>query len=96
MAPDGDHIGRLGRGAHCRRPLDGAQRVPHRAGQESGSHHLPDELGRNFDEVLHGIDSLQLTATEHVATPVNWEQGEDVIILPSASNEAAAEKYPEG
>jgi alkyl hydroperoxide reductase subunit AhpC len=52
--------------------------------------------GRNFDEVLRVIDSLQLTATKQVATPVNWNQGEDVIILPSVSDEAAEEKYPDG
>jgi alkyl hydroperoxide reductase subunit AhpC len=56
----------------------------------------PMSTGRNFDEVLRVIDSLQLTAHKQVATPVNWQQGEDVIILPSVSNEAAAEKYPEG
>ena len=56
----------------------------------------PMSTGRNFDEVLRVIDSLQLTATNQVATPVNWNQGEDVIILPSVSNEAAAEKYPDG
>ena len=56
----------------------------------------PMSTGRNFDEVLRVIDSLQLTATKQVATPVNWKEGEDVIILPSVSNEAAAEKYPEG
>ena len=56
----------------------------------------PMSTGRNFDEVLRVIDSPQLTATEQVATPVNWNQGEDVIILPSVSNEAAEEKYPDG
>ena len=56
----------------------------------------PMSTGRNFDEILRVIDSLQLTATEQVATPVNWEQGEDVIILPSVSDEAAREKYPDG
>ena len=56
----------------------------------------PMSTGRNFDEVLRVIDSLQLTATEQVATPVNWEQGEDVIILPSVSDEAAKAKYPDG
>jgi alkyl hydroperoxide reductase subunit AhpC len=56
----------------------------------------PMSTGRNFDEVLRVIDSLQLTANEQVATPVNWQNGEDVIILPSVSNEAAAEKYPDG
>ena len=56
----------------------------------------PMSTGRNFDEVLRVIDSLQLTATEQLATPVNWQNGEDVIILPSVSDEAAAEKYPDG
>ena len=56
----------------------------------------PMSTGRNFDEVLRVIDSLQLTANEQVATPVNWKNGDDVIILPAVSNEAAAEKYPEG
>ena len=56
----------------------------------------PMSTGRNFDEVLRVIDSLQLTATKQVATPVNWNQGEDVIILPSVSDEAASEKYPDG
>ncbi len=56
----------------------------------------PMSTGRNFDEVLRVIDSLQLTATKQVATPVNWNQGEDVIILPSVSDEAAEGKYPDG
>jgi len=56
----------------------------------------PMSTGRNFDEVLRVIDSLQLTANEQVATPVNWEQGEDVIILPAVSDEAAEAKYPDG
>ncbi len=56
----------------------------------------PMSTGRNFVEVLRALDSIQLTATHAVATPANWNQGEDVIILPSVSNEAAAEKYPEG
>ena len=56
----------------------------------------PMSTGRNFDEVLRVIDSLQLTANKQVATPVNWNQGEDVIILPSVNDEAAAEKYPDG
>jgi alkyl hydroperoxide reductase subunit AhpC len=56
----------------------------------------PMSTGRNFDEVLRVLDSIQLTATHKVATPVNWKQGEDVIIVPAVSNEEAKEKYPEG
>jgi alkyl hydroperoxide reductase subunit AhpC len=56
----------------------------------------PMTTGRNFDEVLRVIDSLQLTAKHKVATPVNWKQGEDVIIAGSVSNEQAKEKYPDG
>lgn len=56
----------------------------------------PMTTGRNFHEILRIIDSCQLTANEAVATPANWVQGDDVIIVPSVSNEAAAEKYPEG
>jgi len=56
----------------------------------------PMTTGRNFDEVLRVIDSLQLTADHKVATPVNWRPGEDVIIAGSVSDEEAKEKYPEG
>ncbi len=56
----------------------------------------PMSTGRNFDEILRLLDSLQLTASEQVATPANWSQGQDVIILPAVSDEAAREKYPEG
>jgi len=56
----------------------------------------PMSTGRNFDEVLRVIDSLQLTAKNSVATPANWKQGEDVIILASVSDEAAKEKFPGG
>ena len=56
----------------------------------------PMTSGRNFDEVLRLLDSCQLTAKETVATPVNWRDGEDVIIPPSVSDEAAKQKYPEG
>lgn len=56
----------------------------------------PASTGRNFDEILRVIDSLQLTAKHSVATPVNWKDGEDVIIVPSLSDEAAKEKFPGG
>ncbi len=56
----------------------------------------PMSTGRNFDEVLRLLDSAQLTAKHKVATPVNWKQGEDVIIVPSVSDEAAKEKFPDG
>src|SRR6204780_4624465 len=56
----------------------------------------PMTTGRNFDEVLRVIDSLQLTAKHRVATPVNWKQGEDVIIAGSVSNDEAKEIFPDG
>jgi alkyl hydroperoxide reductase subunit AhpC len=56
----------------------------------------PMTTGRNFDEVLRVLDSLQLTAKEAVATPAQWTQGDDVIIAGSVSDEQAKEKYPEG
>jgi alkyl hydroperoxide reductase subunit AhpC len=56
----------------------------------------PMSTGRNFDEVLRVLDSIQLTAKHKVATPVNWKNGEDVIIIPAASNEEAEKKYPGG
>jgi alkyl hydroperoxide reductase subunit AhpC len=56
----------------------------------------PMTTGRNFDEVLRVIDSLQLTAKHKVATPVNWKQGEDVIIAGSVSDDEAKQTYPEG
>jgi alkyl hydroperoxide reductase subunit AhpC len=56
----------------------------------------PMSTGRNFDEVLRLLDSCQLTAKHTVATPVNWKQGEDVIIPPSVSDEQAKQKFPGG
>lgn len=56
----------------------------------------PMSTGRNFDEVLRVIDSMQLTANQKVATPVNWKPGDDVIILPSVSDDEAKKKYPGG
>lgn len=56
----------------------------------------PMSTGRNFDEILRLLDSCQLTASHKVATPVNWEQGEDVIIVPAVSDDEAKEKYPQG
>ena len=56
----------------------------------------PMSTGRNFDEVLRVLDSIQLTAKHKVATPVNWKQGEDVIIVPAVSDEEAKEKFPGG
>ena len=56
----------------------------------------PPSTGRNFHEILRVIDSLQLTDSHSVATPVDWEQGDDVVVLPSISDEAAAEKFPKG
>ncbi len=56
----------------------------------------PASTGRNFDEILRVIDSLQLTANYQVATPVNWKDGEDVIIVPAVSNEEAKKKFPKG
>jgi len=56
----------------------------------------PMSTGRNFDEVLRVLDSIQLTARHKVATPVNWKQGDDVIILPSVADDEAKQKYPDG
>ena len=56
----------------------------------------PMSTGRNFDEVLRVLDSVQLTAKHKVATPVNWNEGDKVIILPAVSDAAAREKYPQG
>ena len=56
----------------------------------------PMSTGRNFAEILRLVDSVQLTAKEQVATPANWEHGDDVIILPAVSDEAARARYPQG
>ncbi len=56
----------------------------------------PPSTGRNFHEILRVIDSLQLTAYHSVATPVDWENGEDVVILPSVSDDEANDKFPKG
>ncbi|WP_062267588.1 peroxiredoxin [Endozoicomonas arenosclerae] len=56
----------------------------------------PMTTGRNFDEILRSLDSIQLTTKHTVATPVNWQPGEDVIIPPSVTEEEAKKKFPEG
>ena len=56
----------------------------------------PQTTGRNFDEILRVIDSLQLTDGHRVATPVNWKQGDDVIIVPAVTDEEAKAKFPKG
>jgi alkyl hydroperoxide reductase subunit AhpC len=56
----------------------------------------PQSAGRNFDEILRLVDSLQLSAKYSVSTPVNWKDGDDVIIMPSVTDEVAKEKFPNG
>ncbi len=56
----------------------------------------PMSTGRNFNEILRVIDSMQLTVKHKVATPVNWVDGDDVIIVPAVSNEEAEKQYPDG
>lgn len=60
------------------------------------SMNYPASTGRNFDEILRVIDSLQLTAEHKVATPVNWKHGDDVIIVPSMQDEEAKKAFPQG
>ena len=87
-------------GAEGRTPADNATvRNVYVIGPDKGIKLMisyPMSTGRNFDEILRAIDSLQLTANHQVATPVNWKLGEDVIILPAISDEAARAKYPDG
>ncbi|MEM9392780.1 MAG: peroxiredoxin [Pseudomonadota bacterium] len=56
----------------------------------------PMTTGRNFDEILRAVDSLQLTARQQLATPANWTQGDDVVIVPAVSDEEAARRFPQG
>jgi len=56
----------------------------------------PMTTGRNFDEIMRVLVSMQLTAAHKVATPVNWKNGDDVIIVPAVTDEMAKEKYPDG
>jgi len=56
----------------------------------------PASTGRNFDEILRVIDSLQLTDSSKVATPVNWQRGDEVVILPAIPNEEADKLFPQG
>eukprot|EP00002_Diphylleia_rotans_P000369 TRINITY_DN1019_c0_g1_i1.p2 TRINITY_DN1019_c0_g1~~TRINITY_DN1019_c0_g1_i1.p2 ORF type:complete len:107 (+),score=33.53 TRINITY_DN1019_c0_g1_i1:452-772(+) len=56
----------------------------------------PASTGRNFNEIIRVVDSLQLTDNYKVATPVNWKDGDDVVIVPSIKNEQAAELFPKG
>ena len=56
----------------------------------------PMSTGRNFDEILRVIDSLQLTASHKVSTPANWKQGDDVIIIPAVSDDEARQRFPDG
>lgn len=56
----------------------------------------PMTTGRNFDEIIRVLDSMQLTARHQVATPVNWQDGDDVIIVPAVTNDQAKTKYPDG
>jgi len=82
----------------------GARRGLHRADglrdrpeeEDPVDDHLSQTTGRNFDEILRVIDALPLTDAHRVATPVNWKQGEDVIIVPAVSDGEARAKFPNG
>ena len=81
----------------------GPHPLPHRTSRSSPTPKkvrlliiYPQTAGRNFDEILRVIDSLQLTDAHRAATPVNWKQGEDVIIVPAISDAEAKEKFPNG
>ena len=90
-------IAGMSRGPHRRRQRDGAHGVHRRARQKIKLMlAYPMTTGRNFDEILRVIDSMQLTAKHKVATPVNWKPGDDVIILGSVSDEDAKKQFPEG
>ncbi len=83
--------------SQCQRYADGAFGLHHRPDKKIKlTITYPASTGRNFDEILRVIDSLQLTAKHQVATPVNWKRGEDVIIVPSVSDEEAKRKFPGG
>ncbi len=89
-----------GKSSEGRTPADNATvRTVYVIGPDKGIRLMlsyPMSTGRNFDEILRVIDSIQLTAKHQVATPVNWKQGDDVIIVPTVSDEAAKQKYPSG
>ena len=95
MLPEG--AGATSRGPHRRRQRHRALGVHHRPGQEDqGDADLPDEHRPQLRRGAAPARSCQLTAKHQVATPVNWKQGEDVIIVPAVSDEQAKAKYPNG
>ena len=89
-----------GNNAEGRTPVDNATvRSVFMIGPDKGIKLMltyPMSTGRNFDEILRVLDSMQLTAEHQVATPVNWQRGDDVIIAPAVSNKEAEKKYPNG